>query len=147
MGKISKFTGKYRFLSNFYVEFPIYVEYNGQRFRSVEHAFQCAKCVNDEDKDLFLIIEDPRDAKFFGRNVQIRPDWEDVKLSVMEDCIRNKFKNKKLAKKLIDTGDSILEDGNTWNDTFWGVCNGVGENNLGKILMKIRSELINETNS
>jgi predicted NAD-dependent protein-ADP-ribosyltransferase YbiA (DUF1768 family) len=39
------------------------------------------------------------------------------------------------------TGDEELVEGNWWNDTFWGVCNGVGENNLGKLLMKIRAEL------
>lgn len=147
MNKISKFIGKYRFLSNFYVEFPIFVEYNGKRYRSVEHAFQSAKCVNESDKDLFLVIESPMDAKFFGKRVDLRPDWETIKLKVMEDCIRSKFKNKKLAKKLIDTGDSVLEEGNNWNDTFWGVCNGIGENNLGKILMKVRGELQNEVNS
>ena len=32
-------------------------------------------------------------------------------------------------------------EGNTWNDTFWGVCNGQGQNWLGKILMLVRSEL------
>ena len=60
----------------------------------------------------------------------------------MEDICRAKFtQNEELKKKLIDTGDATLIEGNTWNDTFWGVCNGVGENNLGKILMKIREEL------
>ena len=42
---------------------------------------------------------------------------------------------------LIQTGDSVLIEGNTWGDRVWGVCNGVGENRLGRILMKIRSEL------
>ena len=147
MDKISKFTGKYRFLSNFYVEFPLCVEYDGRRYISVEHAFQSAKCKNECDKDLFLIVQDPRDAKFFGRTVKIREDWESIKLKVMEDCIRSKFKNPKLSKKLLETGDSILEEGNTWKDTFWGVYNGQGENHLGKILMKIREEIKNETNS
>lgn len=35
----------------------------------------------------------------------------------------------------------IVEE-NSWRDTYWGVCKGVGENHLGKILMKIRDELI-----
>jgi predicted NAD-dependent protein-ADP-ribosyltransferase YbiA (DUF1768 family) len=34
-----------------------------------------------------------------------------------------------------------LIEGNWWGDTYWGVCNGVGENHLGKLLMKIRDYL------
>ena len=49
--------------------------------------------------------------------------------------------NPNLAKRLLDTGDEELIEGNDWNDIFWGVCNGKGENNLGKILMRIRNEL------
>ena len=50
-----------------------------------------------------------------------------------------------LKALLLATGDANLEEGNTWNDTFWGVdlANGCGQNNLGKILMKIRGELSN----
>jgi predicted NAD-dependent protein-ADP-ribosyltransferase YbiA (DUF1768 family) len=42
---------------------------------------------------------------------------------------------------LLETGDAELVEGNWWDDTFWGVCNGVGQNNLGKILMDTRREL------
>ena len=49
-----------------------------------------------------------------------------------------------MSNKLLGTGDTYLEEGNTWNDTFWGVCNGVGENNLGRILMEVREELRKE---
>lgn len=28
-----------------------------------------------------------------------------------------------------------------WIDTYWGICNGRGENKLGKILMEIRDVL------
>ena len=68
------------------------------------------------------------------------------KLGITEDVIRQKFNNPELKEKLIATGDAELIEGNPWGDTFWGVCEGKGENHLGKILMKIRSEL-NEPNS
>jgi predicted NAD-dependent protein-ADP-ribosyltransferase YbiA (DUF1768 family) len=42
---------------------------------------------------------------------------------------------------LLATDDEELVEGNWWNDTFWGVCRGDGENNLGKIIMKVRDEL------
>jgi hypothetical protein len=42
---------------------------------------------------------------------------------------------------LLDTSDKVLIEENNWNDTFWGVCNGVGENNLGRLLMQVRGEI------
>lgn len=35
----------------------------------------------------------------------------------------------------------MLIERNTWGDTFWGVYDNKGENNLGKILMKVREGL------
>lgn len=58
--------------------------------------------------------------------------------------MKNAKKNSELGNKLEATGDSLLVEGNWWHDTFWGVCNGFGENNLGKLLMKIREELKND---
>ena len=49
-----------------------------------------------------------------------------------------------LLHKLLTTGDAKIVEGNTWGDTFWGVCGGVGENHLGKVLMRIRAELQNK---
>ena len=51
------------------------------------------------------------------------------------------YENKDLKKKLLSTENVILVEGNTWNDTFWGVCKGKGKNNLGKILMNVRKIL------
>ena len=45
---------------------------------------------------------------------------------------------------LLATGDAKIVEGNTWGDVFWGVCNGVGENHLGEILMKVRQDLFDE---
>ncbi len=46
-----------------------------------------------------------------------------------------------LGEQLLATGDAELIEGNTWNDTEWGICNGIGDNKLGKILMRIRKIL------
>lgn len=59
----------------------------------------------------------------------------------MKDLVFQKFKNEELKIKLLQTGNEELIEGNTWGDKFWGICNGVGENNLGKILMEIRQFL------
>ena len=60
----------------------------------------------------------------------------------MYELLKQKYKpNTILANKLICTGNSVIIEGNNWGDTFWGVCNGVGENQLGLLLMRIREEL------
>jgi predicted NAD-dependent protein-ADP-ribosyltransferase YbiA (DUF1768 family) len=80
-------------------------------------------------------------AKRYGKIVVMRPDWNDVRLAIMEDLVRQKFLTSSMERLLLSTGDAELIEGNYWGDTFWGVCRGVGENHLGKILMKIREEL------
>ena len=128
--------GKYFFLSNFY---SAPVEYQGYRFENNEAAFQAAKC--PERMSYFYGLT-PNRAKQLGRRVPLRPDWEDVKYDVMYDICTAKFtQNPDLLSRLLATGDAELIEGNTWGDRVWGVSEGIGENHLGKILMRIRSEL------
>lgn len=88
---------------------------------------------------------DASDAKKLGRQVPLRGDWEEVKDNIMYEICKAKFtQNEDLKEKLLATGNDILEEGNTWGDRVWGTVNGVGENRLGKILMRVREELRNE---
>lgn len=74
--------------------------------------------------------------------MQLRPDWEEAKVGIMEELVRLKFTaHADLRARLLATGDAELIEGNNWNDRFWGVCRGQGQNQLGLILMKVRSEL------
>ena len=83
----------------------------------------------------------PSEARKKGKLVYLRPDWEDIKTQVMEEICRSKFEqNPNLKDKLLKTGEAVLQEGNTWNDKTWGMVDGVGENRLGKILMKLRDE-------
>ena len=60
----------------------------------------------------------------------------------MYTVVTSKFKhNPRLLTKLLATGDAHIEEGNYWNDTYWGVCKGEGYNHLGRILMQVRGEL------
>ncbi len=127
------------FLSNFYVA-P--VVYQGIRFENNEAAYQAAKCP-ERMRDFCGLS--PQAAKRLGRRVELRPDWEAVKYDVMYEVCMAKFtQNPGLLDKLLATGDAELVEGNTWGDQVWGVCDGVGENHLGKTLMRIRSELRNK---
>ena len=137
---IDEFRGDYFFLSNFY-ESPM--TYGGVAYKNSEAAFQAQKCMTEEEKRGFSELS-PTAAKRKGRIVDLRADWEDVKVDIMEDVVRAKFEgNEDLKEKLLATGDAELREGNSWNDLFWGVSleTGKGKNHLGKILMKIREEL------
>ena len=133
---ISGFHKEYSFLSNF---FSAPVEYCGYTFKNNEAAFQSMKCPGRAGDFCGLA---PSEAKRLGRRVDLRDDWESVKNSIMYEVCRNKFtQNPELLKKLLETGDADLIEENTWGDRVWGVCHGSGENRLGQILMRIRSEL------
>lgn len=130
---------EYRFLSNFHAV-PILFE--GEIYPSTENAYQAAKTLNLTDRKRIAVME-PNKAKFAGKQVEIRPDWDDTKLKIMAEINTYKYENNsELLNKLLATGDKYLEETNYWGDRFWGVCKDSGSNHLGKILMKIRTQLL-----
>lgn len=133
-----RFKGEYWFLSNFY---PVDIEMDGITYRTAEAAFKAQKCINPEERMLIASTDSGRKAKLLGRKVSIRNDWEDVKVDVMREVIDRKFDRPELAAMLVAVGGEIVED-NHWNDTFWGRCNGRGENWLGVLLMEKRDSLL-----
>lgn len=134
---ITEFRGKYFFLSNFY---PSVINLDGWVFPCVENAFQAAKSTDPEDWKKIQGMA-PGQAKAFGRRLKLRPNWEEIKVQVMTECLIAKFSRPDMAQRLKETGSRPLIEGNTWNDRFWGVCNGQGQNMLGKLLMEIRTQL------
>lgn len=129
---------KYRFLSNFELGDVIY---EGIKYPSSENAYQAAKSINPEVRSKFVDIT-PSESKKLGRQIEVRDDWESVKYKVMYDIVLDKFmRNRKLGDLLIETGDKYLEETNHWGDKIWGVCDGVGTNWLGKILMDVRTQI------
>lgn len=141
MEKIDRFFGKYRFLSNFW---PCQILMEGIIYPSIENAYQAAKTLDRDLRTQFVDIS-PGEAKKLGRKLQLRKDWEKYKIPAMELFVFQKFRNPKLKGFLLDTDNKELIEGNTWGDKFWGVCDGVGENHLGKILMKVRDRIRNES--
>lgn len=135
---IKFFRGDYKFLCNFSESV---IKINGFTFLNGEAAFQSFK--NLEKQGEFQGL-DPSSAKRKGRRVKLRSDWEDIKDDVMYQVVKAKFQqNEDLREKLLATGNMYIEEGNTWNDRYWGVCDGVGKNMLGKTLMRVREELTN----
>jgi ribA/ribD-fused uncharacterized protein len=139
---IDKFEGENRFLSNFWL-CDIYDTEDEEVYRSVEHIFQAKKTLDKKERKAIRECATPGQAKKMGKTVTLRADWEQVKIPYMKTFVKQKFViHRDLLEKLLATGDEELIEGNTWGDDFWGVCNnGIGQNNLGKILMEVRDEL------
>lgn len=143
--KIDCFDGKYAFLSNFYPS-PITPFNDGIIYPTVEHAFQAYKTTDINKRKEIAAQPTPGKAKRLGRHVEIRDDWQEIRINVMYAALKEKFKDLELQTKLLSTGNAELIEGNTWSDNFWGDCHCPkcrdikGENNLGKLLMKIRED-------
>lgn len=140
--KINSFTGPYKFLSNFYeLRWPLVCEHR-LTYKTVENAYQAAKSMYRNDR---IDIKDlpPGKAKIAGRKlVHLRSDWEQIKRAVMLELLLQKFiHNEDCRQWLLETGDTPIEEGNSWGDRYWGTVNGEGENNLGKLLMVVREVL------
>lgn len=109
-------------------------------FGCVECAFQA--CKEPSKMELFTGLNG-YDAKKLGRRVNLPHNWNAVKVNVMEVILRKKFADETLLNLLCNIPGEIVED-NNWNDRYWGRCNNIGSNVLGKLLMKIRDEQLNK---
>jgi N-glycosidase YbiA len=131
---IDSFRFEFGFLSNFH-EASIWM--GGKRYPSVEHAYQSLKVGGEET---IREAKTPAIAKKLGRTFPMVPDWDSKKVDVMRTLLEEKFKNPLLRSMLLATEDAELIEGNTWNDTFWGICRGKGQNWLGRLLMEVREK-------
>ena len=140
---ITEFKGEYNFLSNFtYFDKPF--NFKGITYKTNEH-FYIAMKTKDLGKRLEVSLHPSKGLKKFGRTLELRDDWEDIKLKVMYYGLKYKFSkhNPRLRSKLRGTGNKMIQEGNYWNDKYWGVClkTGEGDNHLGKLLMKVRENI------
>jgi len=134
---ISSFSGPNFFLSNFY---PTTIEYDGYKYRTLEHAYQAAKHPPEERYRIQQVYS-PSAAKRVSLNKRLR-DPSFKKMKIMELLLRQKFNKRGLGEALTETAPHDLVEDNDWGDTYWGTCDGVGENRLGQLLMIIRAELL-----
>lgn len=165
-----------------YAELPNPVTYGGIAFPSVEQAYVAAK-FNDPAMSQFIAalpagvdqygnrtmpaqvarnlgrVKPEKAAKrwaaagFNGEVKQLRKGWEDIKVDVMRDLVRQKFENNpEFAKALLATrNQELIEHTTGWDDRVWGMVDPLvkkgrdadpsrleGENYLGRILMEQR---------
>ena len=134
---IDMFREEYYFLSNYY---PAVVKFDGVTYLNSEAAYQAQKC-SERSKRLRFTNKSANEAKSLGGTVDLREDWDKVKLPLMQEIVHEKFtQHSYLAEWLLKTGDKELKEGNYWGDLFWDVDHktGEGENHLGRILMDLR---------
>jgi len=138
---IKEFQNEYRWLSNFY---PCKVIFEGVEYISVEHAYQSAKSKDSVWKKFCRDTIKPGLIKIESKKIEVdRNVWDEQKIKVMKILIDQKFNQEPFKTKLLETKDQIIQEGNRWGDTFWGVDlkTGNGKNILGKLIMKKRDQL------
>ena len=128
----------------------------GEEVPTVEHAYQAEKFADEGSKATIIAEVTGQKAKRKADQLQaegrmIIPNWSYLRVDIMRSFVYQKFtRSEELGHRLIDTGDEEIIEGNTWEDTFWGVYPTVnreltpqseGLNWLGRILMETRTEL------
>lgn len=138
---INQFKDEHAFLGN---RFPCRFVWQGLTYGSAEAAFQASKCADVSERKVFANCSTDK-AVQKGKELMPFPEWEEAQLDIMESILTAKFEqNPTLMKMLAETGNRILINGNNKQETFWGVdlYSWMGENHLGKIIMKIREKEI-----
>lgn len=124
-----------------------FIDSIGQSWPTTEHYYQAKKFNSMEIQELIRNAKSPKSAKDLGqvKGYSFKPEWEDIKVDVMLQALRYKFKqHKDLADQLLATGMSYIVEDSPW-DYVWGCGPDFsGSNLLGLCLMVVRAELHNE---
>lgn len=122
------------------------VRWKGKNWPTSEHAYQAAhffKTAPALAKKIYKAKSAHEAYKIAKSNADKAPkNWEEIKVTVMEDIVRHKLKqNPYVMHKLIQTGNRLIVEDSP-KDSFWGWGKDRrGRNELGKIWMKLRSEI------
>lgn len=146
MDKITDFFNQNSFLNNDHI---CLVHYDGLLYASVTHAFQAARATSESLREQISNIHDIESMYEIVENLEDPPEWNKNRVKIMEMLIRDKFRrNHILRERLGETGSALLQNSYQSepnpSNLFWGTVNERGENTIGKILMKIRSDIQKE---
>ena len=124
------------------------VKYDGYLYSTVEEAYQSLgfKDTAPEIYNQIIHCNSAHEAQkiaYANRNKR-RKDWDVYKLELMENLLRCKIEqNSYVKKKLLETKDYVIVEDSP-KDNFWGWGeNRDGNNELGKLWMKLRNEIMN----
>lgn len=114
---------------------------------SVEHYVQAMKYDNPVIKEKICTAEHPRAAKKFAEAWwrKKKANWKTEREVFMKRGMYTKCKTyPEVAKALLETGEKAILDTSNF-DYYWGCGRDIrGENRFGKILMDIRTKLLEE---
>jgi len=140
--KFYKTNAPFGFLNNFKkARMFIY----GRWWNNVEAPYQSQKTNDPDEQDMIWRAKTPREARDLGQKVKMRQHWDRIKVDVMYECCLAKFlQHPDLRHQLMETDPEILIEDSPI-DYFWGCgADGTGQNNLGKVLMRVRKDLDGE---
>lgn len=120
------------------------IDLKGREWKSAEHAYQGSKFTDAGLVESIRAAQTAKDAKRIAKGHAPREGWDDMKVGVMERILRLKFQIPELREALLSTGKMILLHDCPWGDDFWGLVGARGVNWLGRLLMKIRTEVQQE---
>ncbi len=138
------------FYENTYYSFSNFssfaIEWKGHFYMTSEHAYHTEKFDDEKLKEEIRQTRSAHDSQKLANlnKDKYRPDWNDIKVSVMKEILREKVnQHPYVKKKLLESEDRLLVE-DSWRDDFWGWGpNKDGENYLGKLWMEIREEIKN----
>ena len=140
--KFYKTTEPHGYMSNYW-KAKFFLDNNW--WATTEHYYQAIKTFDVNEQEQVRNAAKANDARLLGQKVTLRPDFNEVKDQLMKTCLIAKFnQHPDLKKQLLDTGDAeLIEDSPT--DFYWGCGkDGTGKNMLGKLLMELRKEFLND---
>jgi len=108
---------------------------------AAEYAFIMGKTTDFDVRRHIAGLSEPKDVRAFGRTLELRQDWEEIKEAHMLLVLRDKAnQNPDIKALLLDTGKARIIEGNRHGDREWGVdeFTGEGANKLGKAWDKLR---------
>ena len=119
----------------------------GIHYPTVEHYYQASKFEDKKIIQRILACKTPKEASEIGRdrnNTRI-PNFKEIKLEKMYEANLEKFRqNPAIKKRLLETGNEEIREMTT-KESFWGMGPNLdGQNNMGRILMRVRDELRKE---
>ena len=142
--RIDQFTGYFEFLHNNYLT-PVY--YEEMLYPSVTHAYHAARSSDDTTRKAIVNAESFHVVAKIARRIEDPPNWSMKRLKIMEQLVRDKFRrSKELQEKLKATERRELimsYEEETPGNLFWGMIREKGQNQLGRILTKVREDILN----
>ena len=143
LDRIDNFNGYFDFLNN---EYPCQIYFDGLLFKSVAYGYQAARSFQRHIREKIALADNTNELYEIASKINDPENWSSLRLRMMESLVRDKFRrNKELRERLIATGTRELI--NTYNDAtisniYWGVVDGKGQNQLGRLLEQVRNDCI-----